>query len=81
MFFFFLKKLYKKTLLKKKKIIPIWSTSITINSFLVNKYVKSNKGLFFRVYKPNKYMIGMKSGEYISTRKLYNKPTAFQKRR
>lgn len=48
---------------------------------MVGLFIKSNKGLFSRVYKVQKYMLGNKSGNYISTRKLFNKPSAFQKRR
>lgn len=32
------------------------------------------KGLFSRILIPKKNMVGIKSGEYISTRKLFHRP-------
>lgn len=66
---------------KKKKIVPVWCSSMTFNKFFLKKYVKVSKGLFFRIFKVNNYMLGRKAGMYVSTRKPFKKPISLKQKR
>jgi len=70
----FFKKISKKTLI-------FYGGSGIITSSYKKKFLILKKSLGIRILKINFYMIGQKTGRYLSNRKLYNRPLKHIKRR
>lgn len=61
----------KKYFGKYKKFF-ISKNSVKIPSYLCNKVILLDKGLFRRLIQVNFYMVGLSAGTYASTKRLYN---------